>query len=31
MMGIMASEFGALLPQLKAIGEKMKRRMDALE
>lgn len=31
MMGIMASEFGALLPQLKAITEKMKRRMDSLD
>ncbi|WP_109355859.1 hypothetical protein [Sphingorhabdus sp. EL138] len=31
MMGIMATEFGALLPQLKAMGEKMKQRMDALE
>ncbi|MEP3225391.1 MAG: hypothetical protein ABJO01_05405 [Parasphingorhabdus sp.] len=30
-MGIMASEFGALLPQLKAMGERMKRRMDDLE
>ncbi len=31
MMGILASEFGALLPQLKAMGEQMKQRMDALE
>lgn len=31
MMGIMASEFGAMLPQLKAMGEKMKRRMGELE
>lgn len=31
MMGIMASEFGAMLPQLKAIGERMKRRMGELE
>lgn len=31
MMGIMASELGAMLPQLKAIGERMKRRMDDLE
>lgn len=31
MMGIMASEFGALLPQLQAIGERMKRRMDATQ
>ncbi|MEH6757009.1 MAG: hypothetical protein V7676_05815 [Parasphingorhabdus sp.] len=31
MMGIMANEFGALLPQLKAMGEKMKRRMGDLE
>lgn len=29
MMGIMASEFGALIPQLQAIGERMKRRMEA--
>lgn len=31
MMGIMASEFGAMLPQLKAMGERMKRRMGELE
>ncbi len=31
MMGIMASEFGALLPQLQTIGERMKRRMDAAQ
>jgi len=31
MMGIMASEFGAMLPQLRAMGEKMKRRMAAIE
>ncbi len=31
MMGIIASEFGALLPQLQAIGNRMKRRMDASE
>ncbi|WP_108811403.1 hypothetical protein [Sphingorhabdus sp. Alg231-15] len=31
MMGIMASEFGALLPQLKAMGERMKRRMEDVE
>ncbi len=30
-MGIMASEFGALLPQLKAMGKSMKRRMGELE
>lgn len=30
-MGIMASEFGALLPQLRAMGEKMKRRMENIE
>ncbi|MEO9634497.1 MAG: hypothetical protein ABJF89_02410 [Parasphingorhabdus sp.] len=28
MLGIMASEFGALIPQLKTIGERMKRRME---
>lgn len=31
MMGIIASEFGALLPQLQAIGDRMKRRMDTVE
>lgn len=31
MMGIMASEFGTLLTQLQAIGERMKQRMDATE
>lgn len=31
MMGIMASEFGALIPQLQAIGERMKRRMEATQ
>ncbi|QJB69845.1 hypothetical protein [Parasphingorhabdus halotolerans] len=31
MMGITASEFGALLPQLKAITEKIKRRMDDID
>ncbi|MEO9599357.1 hypothetical protein [Parasphingorhabdus sp.] len=31
MMGAMASEFGALLPQLQAFGEKMKRRMEATQ
>lgn len=31
MMGIMASEFGAMLPQLREMGEKMKRRMGELE
>lgn len=31
MMGILASEFGALLPQLQAIGDRMKRRIDAAE
>ncbi len=31
MLGIMASEFGAILPQLREIGERMKRRMDDLE
>lgn len=31
MMGIMASEFGALLPQLKAMGKNMKRRMGELD
>lgn len=31
MMGIMASEFGALLPQLKAIGNRMKRRMETTQ
>ncbi|WP_417620962.1 hypothetical protein [Parasphingorhabdus sp.] len=31
MMGIMASEFGALLPQLRTIGERMKRRMEQTE
>ncbi|MEH6715075.1 hypothetical protein [Parasphingorhabdus flavimaris] len=31
MMGIIASEFGALLPQLQAMGNRMKRRMDASE
>lgn len=31
MMGIMASEFGAILPQLKAMGERVKSRMDELE
>lgn len=30
-MGIMASEFGALLPQLKAMGKNVKRRMGELE
>ncbi len=30
-MGIIASEFGALLPQLQAIGDRMKRRMDTVE
>lgn len=28
MMGLLASEFGALLPQLKAIGERVKNRME---
>ncbi|VAW05363.1 hypothetical protein MNBD_ALPHA04-158 [hydrothermal vent metagenome] len=31
MMGIMASEFSALLPQLKEMGERMKRRMEKLD
>lgn len=31
MMGIMASEFGALLPRLQAIGERMKQRMEATQ
>lgn len=31
MMGIMASEFGALLPQLRAIGERIKQRMEERE
>jgi hypothetical protein len=31
MMGIMAAEFGALLPQLQAIGERMKRSMEAAQ
>jgi len=31
MAGLMASEFGALLPQLRALGEKMKRQMVDLD
>tara|TARA_R110000824_G_scaffold239817_2_gene428492 strand:- start:1495 stop:1932 length:438 start_codon:yes stop_codon:yes gene_type:complete len=31
MMGNIATEFGTLLPQLQAIGERMKRRMEATE
>lgn len=31
MMGIIASEFGALLPQLQAIGERMKRQMETAQ
>ena len=30
-MGIMASEFGAMLPQLKAMGERMKSRLGELD
>nr|WHW29404.1 hypothetical protein [uncultured bacterium] len=31
MMGILASEFGSLLPELRAIGDRMKDRMDRLD
>jgi len=31
MMGIMASEFGAMLPQLREMADKMKRRMEDIE
>lgn len=31
MMGIMASEFGAFLPELRAMGERMKERMEQLD
>jgi hypothetical protein len=31
MMGFMASEFGALLPELRALGERMKERMERLD
>ena len=31
MMGIMASEFGAMLPQFREMAEKMKRRMEELD
>jgi len=31
MMGIMATEFGALLPQLRALGDRMKQRMENLD
>ncbi len=31
MMGVMASEFGALLPRLHAIGDRMKRQLEATQ
>ena len=31
MMGIMATEFGALLPELRAMGDRLKKRMEQFD